>query len=471
MPFFGANHHLVTTRGMRVVRAASAPPPPDDPFAAERTYFNKFSDSLNVFGGEWTIPNGEWYVPPPSPPPVPSPDGLPALHLGPYRMIYSATRMDDTPPFLDFAHDWTFEAWFLVYETAIGPYTYYPPGSDEPLTGDGYFSVLRNDFGFNNESRYSIAFTDNNTTWFRNAYSIQWGSPDWETGEENGAYTPANSLPIGRWFHLAFVVDGLNKRIFIDGSLAATGTLNSKGSGSGFWQMGHTHDGYCGMNVCVRNFQLTQAAKYSADFTPTWRAQFVPAGKAVQTPRCDTNTYLSSNGRGGAYPMPAGLAYGCNDPTATNYDPNAQCDDGSCDYIYGCTDPNANNYHPSATRDNGGCCYNGAYNTVQCVDCDVAIVTVYDSCGYPLESFAQDPEFAGGCFTYGCSDENALNYLENAQCESNCCYPAYDVQDLYCVEYGGILTRIYIDTCGSYFEFVGPSATCADCSLYPDFCG
>tara|TARA_R100000808_G_scaffold24929_1_gene59458 strand:- start:13151 stop:22231 length:9081 start_codon:yes stop_codon:yes gene_type:complete len=48
--------------------------------------------------------------------------------------------------------------------------------------------------------------------------------------------------------------------------------------------------------------------------------------------------------------------YGCTDSTATNYDPNANVDDGSCIYpVNGCTDPNAQNYDPLATVDDGSC--------------------------------------------------------------------------------------------------------------------
>lgn len=50
--------------------------------------------------------------------------------------------------------------------------------------------------------------------------------------------------------------------------------------------------------------------------------------------------------------------YGCTDPEALNYNPEATIDDGSCIYdIYGCTDPLALNYNPEATIDDGSCIY------------------------------------------------------------------------------------------------------------------
>lgn len=53
-----------------------------------------------------------------------------------------------------------------------------------------------------------------------------------------------------------------------------------------------------------------------------------------------------------------GPTYGCTDPSATNYDPNATANDGSCIYpIYGCTDPAALNYWEWATEDDGSCTY------------------------------------------------------------------------------------------------------------------
>ena len=48
------------------------------------------------------------------------------------------------------------------------------------------------------------------------------------------------------------------------------------------------------------------------------------------------------------------LLNGCTDSLATNYDPLANFDNGSCIYL-GCTDSLATNYDPLATVDNGSC--------------------------------------------------------------------------------------------------------------------
>ena len=49
---------------------------------------------------------------------------------------------------------------------------------------------------------------------------------------------------------------------------------------------------------------------------------------------------------------------GCTDPTALNYDPAANIDDGSCILpIYGCTQHQATNYDPLANVDDGSCTF------------------------------------------------------------------------------------------------------------------
>ena len=53
---------------------------------------------------------------------------------------------------------------------------------------------------------------------------------------------------------------------------------------------------------------------------------------------------------------------GCTSPTASNYNPAATVDNGSCVFtaqatILGCTAPNATNYNPNANSDDGSCTY------------------------------------------------------------------------------------------------------------------
>lgn len=57
---------------------------------------------------------------------------------------------------------------------------------------------------------------------------------------------------------------------------------------------------------------------------------------------------------GGLPPPP--IYFGCTNPEATNFDPQANTDDGSC-VIEGCTDVNALNFDPEANSDDGSCLY------------------------------------------------------------------------------------------------------------------
>ena len=66
--------------------------------------------------------------------------------------------------------------------------------------------------------------------------------------------------------------------------------------------------------------------------------------------------------------------------SASNYNPNAEEDDGSCSMgsneIYGCLDPEALNYNIEANIDNGGCEYEDAHEDAH-EDCLQNIQEVY----------------------------------------------------------------------------------------------
>jgi|TARA_Y100000034_G_scaffold110937_1_gene143518 hypothetical protein len=108
------------------------------------------------------------------------------------------------------------------------------------------------------------------------------------------------------------------------------------------------------------------------------------------------------------------VVYGCTDTNASNYNPFATIDDGSCLYpliICGCTDPTASNYDPTATGD----CYDSSNEN----DCNVIGSVDYNNIGqYGNTSCCDyiDP--------YGCTDPLACNYNPNATIDDgSCCYP------------------------------------------------
>jgi len=103
--------------------------------------------------------------------------------------------------------------------------------------------------------------------------------------------------------------------------------------------------------------------------------------------------------------------YGCTDPTASNYDSSATIDDGSCEFdydYYGCTDPTAYNYDYYANIDDGSCEYDYYYGH----GCTDPTAFNYDS------SATTDD---GSCEYEGCIDSNATNYDSNATIDDGSC--------------------------------------------------
>ncbi len=202
---------------------------------------------------------------------------------------------------------------------------------------------------------------------------------------------------------------------------------------------------------------------------------------------------------------------GCVDMNACNYDPAANCDDGSCIYkpvcdadpctnggiyvwntttcqceltnptVNGCTDVNACNYDPTANCDDGSCilettcdtdvCTNGGiytWNMVSC-QCELTTPTVngctnMTACNYDPVANCSDgscifetscdgnPCTNGGIYTWntstcqcelatatvnGCTDPSACNYDDTANCDDGSC-------DFDC-QVGAISSTIFVD--------------------------
>jgi len=111
---------------------------------------------------------------------------------------------------------------------------------------------------------------------------------------------------------------------------------------------------------------------------------------------------IASGGHGEVFfsTDPACIVAGCNDATACNYDPSANVNDGSCDYLScaGCTDPTGCNYDATATLDDGSC----DYSCIGCMDATAtnydpaATVACADCCSYCMGAFAGTLTVGGG---------------------------------------------------------------------------
>ena len=99
---------------------------------------------------------------------------------------------------------------------------------------------------------------------------------------------------------------------------------------------------------------------------------------------------------------------GCMQGDATNYNPDATFDDGSCNFliiVYGCTNSEAVNYQPNATHDDGRC------------------VVINDNPNGTANETAA---------IYGCMDMEANNYDDKATEDDGSC----DYEDEYEEEHG-----------------------------------
>ena len=111
---------------------------------------------------------------------------------------------------------------------------------------------------------------------------------------------------------------------------------------------------------------------------------------------------------------------GCMNPNATNFNPLAVVDDGSCILpVYGCTDPSAVNYSDQATVNDGSCIYLQPDETVKVYGCTDPTALNYDK-----EANVDDGSCIWVASNYGCTDPAALNYDPNATIDvGSCVYP------------------------------------------------
>ena len=138
-----------------------------------------------------------------------------------------------------------------------------------------------------------------------------------------------------------------------------------------------------------------------------------------------TGVYTAEGEGGGT----GGNACGCTDESASNYDPAAEYDDGSCDYdVPGCTDASACNYNSSATTDDGSCLENDECGVCGgdgiadgACDCDGNALDALGECGGSCTSDVNENGICDDQESFGCTDDAACNYDSNATTDDGSC--------------------------------------------------
>ena len=174
-----------------------------------------------------------------------------------------------------------------------------------------------------------------------------------------------------------------------------------------------------------------------ANFYIPGSCEFAPCGGVAPSDNC-THPDACNFGQEGPCEFLSCVTFGCNVSVACNFDPEAQYNDGTCEYstCSGCMNPAACDYDPEAVL--AGACYDytsctgctseGADNydptaTLNSGVCVFGGCTIPGACNFDVTANSND----GSCdfaSCVGCTDDAACNYNSGASLAGYCDYPA-----------------------------------------------
>ena len=143
--------------------------------------------------------------------------------------------------------DWTIEA--FVYLTNVG-------GDNNVLFFQGYTSDY-----LTSQNRMIVSYIT--TGGIINIAQSTTGTDNYDEGYGNTA------LSDNRWYHLAYVRNGSNLDVYVDGKKGTTRTARNLNNSSAVFCIGSSTDNVDGFNGFISNFRLVKGtAVYTANFTP-----------------------------------------------------------------------------------------------------------------------------------------------------------------------------------------------------------
>jgi hypothetical protein len=166
---------------------------------------------------------------------------------------------------------------------------------------------------------------------------------------------------------------------------------------------------------------------------------------------------FSFQGIGRATSVPTAIS-GCTDSSATNYDPLATVDDGSCAYpTTGCCDPKANNHDPNADIcDQTLCTFDDTWN---CDTVNGGVILVTDGTG-TYSDYAAAVAACPTCIGLaGCTDPNYQEYDPAAVCDDGSCLTL----NVYGCTDGTIGAPFHPDVHGFCIDGTAPHPTTGKC--------